>query len=467
MPTIKKEKETNSIPPVETSIPGSSSRPKPPSVVSNSLFSYFRHASRDGDPHLNAIESESPAHDGRDQPDNHTGANPPGKENNHFKDVEITRRNAIVTPHESIHSTRNALMMAKQAEETAEGLVLELEAEERRIAAEEAEAARAAEEAARKAAEEKARQEENRKRALADAKRKLEDARKAREEGIAEAKRKLEEARRVREEEARRKKLEEEANKKREEEARRKRLEERKRREDVRENEKSGTEDRTTREHEERHRRKIREGKKRMRDEEGTEGPSPQKRARSVVAETSQESSPEIRAKMLDHLSSPSCPPFLADMLPTPRPLKPQPQTTLRMVGIPYSVVEDDEPFELSKPPADDDELDPSYSSGFASEESEEDEVEVAEAGSPSRRAPCDRCERTGMGNKCRRQENARALACVPCNRRKVHCSWTDGKLKREVKKKKPKFRATEENHDTGRRLDRMESLLKKSPQDM
>ncbi|KAJ3772281.1 hypothetical protein FB446DRAFT_737082 [Lentinula raphanica] len=439
MPTIKKEKETNSIPPVETSIPGSSSRPKPPSVVSNSLFSYFRHASRDGDPHLNAIESESPAHDGRDQPDNHTGANP---------------------PHESIHSTRNALMMAKQAEETAEGLVLELEAEERRIAAEEAEAARAAEEAARKAAEEKARQEENRKRALADAKRKLEDARKAREEGIAEAKRKLEEARRVREEEARRKKLEEEANKKREEEARRKRLEERKRREDVRENEKSGTEDRTTREHEERHRRKIREGKKRMRDEEGTEGPSPQKRARSVVAETSQESSPEIRAKMLDHLSSPSCPPFLADMLPTPRPLKPQP---LRMAGIPYSVVGDDEPFELSKPPADDDELDSSYSSGFASEESEEDEVEVAEVGSPSRRAPCERCERTGMGNKCRRQENARALACVPCNRRKVHCSWTDGKLKREVKKKKPKFRATEENQDTGRRLDRMESLLKTS----
>ncbi|KAJ3772282.1 protein transporter SEC9 [Lentinula raphanica] len=180
MPLFKKDK--NLIPPVESSAPGSSPRSKSPSVLSkSSLPSYRSNAStyvpsRDGDPY-SASKSTPPAYNTPDQYNNDTavdysdryrrnnavgdvysrgnaqldqdrselfsGYNPqksgsgrffdgpgtgrepaPGEEND--EDVEGIKTQTRFIKQESVNSTRNALMMARQAEETARGTLSKL-----------------------------------------------------------------------------------------------------------------------------------------------------------------------------------------------------------------------------------------------------------------------------------------------------------------------------------------------------
>lgn len=172
-------KEKNLIPPVEPSTSNSSTRSKSPSVLSKSSLPSYRSnastyvASRDGDPYSATLPPPSvPAQSndnggesyidryrrgnsvgdvysrGNAQPDQDrselfAGYNPqksgsgrffdgpgagrdpaPGEEND--EDVEGIKTQTRFIKQESVNSTRNALMMARQAEEAARGTLSKL-----------------------------------------------------------------------------------------------------------------------------------------------------------------------------------------------------------------------------------------------------------------------------------------------------------------------------------------------------
>ncbi|KAJ3725655.1 protein transporter SEC9 [Lentinula guzmanii] len=181
MPLFKKNK--NLIPPVESSVSSSSPRSKSPSVLSKSSLPSYRSnastyvASRDGDPY-SANESVPPSSNipdqasyddsgasyadryrrgnavgdvysrggaqlDQDRSELFAGFNPqksgsgrffdgpgagrdpaPGEEND--EDVEGIKTQTRFIKQESVNSTRNALMMARQAEETARGTLSKL-----------------------------------------------------------------------------------------------------------------------------------------------------------------------------------------------------------------------------------------------------------------------------------------------------------------------------------------------------